>query len=77
MMIPKKIIYNAAYVEHLKEIGKYKKAQSFMIYLHDINLHIYQTSRTYAPVWGIGKTTAYNWIEDFNTEIAQSDREMF
>ncbi len=77
MMIPKKIIYNSAYVEDLKELGNHKKAQAFMIYLHDINLGIFETSRAYAPRWNIGKTTAYHWMKEFDSEIDQAEREMF
>lgn len=77
MMTPKKIIYNAAYVEELKELGNHKKASAFLIYLHDINIGIHETKGTYSPRWGVGKTTAWQWIKDFNEEIDNTERNMF
>lgn len=77
MMNPTKIIYNSAYVEYLKAQGNHKKAQAFMIYLHDINLGIYETSRAYSPRWNIGKTTAHHWMKEFDSEIDKAERDMF
>lgn len=72
----KKIIYNSDYVEDLKEYGKHKKAAAYMIYLHDINLGVYENSRTYAPRWNVGNSTAFKWIKDFNNEIDKTDNFM-
>lgn len=76
MIILKKIIYNAAYIENLKELGNHKKAQAFMIYLHDINIGIHETPRAYGLRWGVGKTTAWQWLKDFNKEIDSAEIDM-
>jgi len=62
-----RITYDAVYVEELKECGtrgKFK-AMAFLSYIHDTELGEYYSSRYYADVWGVSKSTAWAWLNSF------------
>ena len=65
-MIVKNLIYASSYVEQLKQIGKHKKAQAFLIFIHNENMGVWETTAYYANVWNVARSTAWEWKKHFN-----------
>ena len=66
-----RITYDLEYIEELKERGvrAKRKAVAYMLYAYNVKLKQRYSIRYYAEIWDIGKTTACNWIKEFDGVI--------
>ena len=46
--------------------GSNRKAMAYLLYLHDQELVIQESSRHYAKAWGVSVGTAWTWLKEFN-----------
>ena len=61
--------YPSDYVRWLKQNGKRKKASAFMEYFDDNESNEHFSISFYANSWGVSKSTAWTWIQEFKKEI--------
>ena len=61
--------YPSDYVRWLKQNGKRKKASAFMEYFDDSENHDHFSISFYANSWGVAKSTAWSWIQEFKEVI--------
>ena len=61
--------YPSDYVRWLKQNGKRKKASAFMEYFDDSENNEHFSISFYANSWGVSKSTAWHWIQEFKQEI--------
>ncbi len=66
-----KLVYDVDYVEELKERGQRGafKAMAFLFYLHNLELGLHESTRYYADVWSVSKSTSWAWIKEFDSVI--------
>ena len=61
--------YPSDYVRWLKQNGKRKKASAFMEYFDDSENDDHFSISFYANSWGVAKSTAWSWIQEFKEVI--------
>jgi hypothetical protein len=42
---------------------------AYLYYVHSLEVREDESSKYYADVWGVSKTTAWAWIKEFDTVI--------
>jgi hypothetical protein len=59
-------VYPKAIIRNYKENNKREKARAFLEWWTDKQSHIEKSFQFYASEWGKSKSTAYEWIKEFN-----------
>ena len=62
-----RVTYDMDYVETLRENGAYTKAMAFLLYLHNLEIGVHESTRYYADACGVSTGTAWAWLKEFNT----------
>ena len=53
------------YIDILIKIDRRDKVRAFFEYRYDLQTDNIQSLSVYSKEWGIGRTTAFDWVSDF------------
>ena len=63
-------IYPTDYINELLKNGQRKKAIAFMSYWHDMEHEVKNSMSFYGKAFGVAKSTAHIWVDDFKKEVS-------